>query len=1097
MIQVPPGNHTSFFAQSLCNPYSVCKIGTNTTLWITANFSVGALLITDGGSVRWTDASQHPAAPTQYLCAGYIVIENAGSFIVHLQEASHSGVIYIQNNGARHDSVLQTRVLGGLGNATVQILGRPLARTWTLLSESIVGSPKSSATPTTTTLQLMHSPIDMGWRMGDRVAMASMQPLSQGRALAGHIIAMDDTGITVDFGVVETIRVERILTPAGSIALMSPEIVHLSRNIVITGDDFEQIPCDPSLSPNSFTPMGCACQPGIPLATCTLGLHVAMAGAGSTLDIQHTRIEKCGQRGIQGKYCVHFHYMDDCPSCVLRGNALEFGQQRGIVIHETQGVTVESNILYDIRGAGIYLEDGNEMGNQIAFNVIICPYPLGDPVFQGCTVPGTDNAQADTALNQAGIWSLTPTNDVVGNRVANSFNGMFYDGGDRTRGQGAAWGRVNTLFAPLGRLEGNTFHGHGRFGTYLLFQFPKQNCSADIQNHGFLPHGHECTAFTLDSGLSHGLSFAHLAQVDYSNAFVGGYNMVDIQFRRHVSIGNLNNVYWKETAAFVDTRTAHISGGYYRDGNLALPDGAAFVIENTVFEGASSLETNHHCNVGITGILCMPTYILCNVTWRSTASEWVQWHAEANRYGGIVVLCPWAERDGGEAAFFPPGFVSLVSSTWTYLLDIPLAGCLSTWDPRIMAAMGDESWKGITGLFGGGILCRQHLRSLKIYSRSQTMAQHMDLHVVVTDAATGAWVTEFTVIYHQIGDDGSHTRKQGYAFPVVTGTQYVWTITTPIPASWIVDFSEAVFGTRWEPDLLLLTVAGTTGCQRKRISSRHDRSWIWADSGDYLWDQAWGGGACGNRSAPAVVPALCRHGPSPAVGADSGHCPGVHWRAISGSGRCICAAGFYGAECQLNTCDGITCVHGRCVGEYLGGELVPSRGACVCDAGWSGPTCESQPCRGVDCSGRGVCQATDELGWKCECRPNYAGKNCEYTCMGFGCASDSFPFGCAVPRGQQAVCLKGGGCYYTNTWIDAWGAGTNICCYSNCDKCDLVECRGPQNDCWVGETCVRGECRNATMRVNGAMCNDRVNGICLNGTCLSVDYDSASWLVLS
>ena len=44
--------------------------------------------------------------------------------------------------------------------------------------------------------------------------------------------------------------------------------------------------------------------------------------------------------------------------------------------------------------------------------------------------------------------------------------------------------------------------------------------------------------------------------------------------------------------------------GYYSGGNLALPDHAAFLMENVHFDGRISLEANHHCNEGVTGVLC-------------------------------------------------------------------------------------------------------------------------------------------------------------------------------------------------------------------------------------------------------------------------------------------------------------------------------------------------------------------------------------------------------------------------------------------------------------------------------------------------------------
>ena len=106
------------------------------------------------------------------------------------------------------------------------------------------------------------------------------------------------------------------------------------------------------------------------------------------------------------------------------------------------------------------------MYNYINYNVIICPFPFDHTQLHGCTIPGTSNDQADTSLNQAGIFSRAATNDLVGNRAANSFNGMLLQaaGGVGGRGTDNA-GKVCEADAKIGRMIGNTFHSHGRFGT--------------------------------------------------------------------------------------------------------------------------------------------------------------------------------------------------------------------------------------------------------------------------------------------------------------------------------------------------------------------------------------------------------------------------------------------------------------------------------------------------------------------------------------------------------------------------------------------------------------------------------------------------------
>ena len=87
--------------------------------------------------------------------------------------------------------------------------------------------------------------------------------------------------------------------------LKAAEVVNLSRNIIITGDDFEHVDCDPTITSNEETSaMGCKCS-GI-RTKCTVGLHTIHhnhgMGSVGTMIVENTRVEKCGQRGIGKRY---------------------------------------------------------------------------------------------------------------------------------------------------------------------------------------------------------------------------------------------------------------------------------------------------------------------------------------------------------------------------------------------------------------------------------------------------------------------------------------------------------------------------------------------------------------------------------------------------------------------------------------------------------------------------------------------------------------------------------------------------------------------------------------------------------------------------
>ena len=50
---------------------------------------------------------------------------------------------------------------------------------------------------------------------------------------------------------------------------------------------------------------------------------------------------------------MHLHVLGSCPECLLQGNAFEFSQQRGVVVHGSHLARLEGNVFNDVRGAGM------------------------------------------------------------------------------------------------------------------------------------------------------------------------------------------------------------------------------------------------------------------------------------------------------------------------------------------------------------------------------------------------------------------------------------------------------------------------------------------------------------------------------------------------------------------------------------------------------------------------------------------------------------------------------------------------------------------------------------------------------------------------
>ena len=482
----------------------------------------------------------------------------------------------------------------------------------------------------------------------------------------------------------------------------------------------------------------------------------------------------------------------------------------------------------------------------------------------GCTVPGSSNSQADTATNQAGIYTETAANDLIGNRVANSFNSMFLQANGQ--GRGDVYGKVCTNHLAFGRWEGNTFHGALRFGTYTLGGSEPRNTDQSIEKNGYNAD-REATCAAIDAaGNDRGAPVSILNNVDYGNVFVGHYTAGDIQHRHHKSISNNNLIYWKETKNFADGCGAHISDALYEAGTMALPDQSTFIIQDTIFGDNVQLEANHHCNVGITGYLCMPQYILHNVRWKGSGNgRWTWLQRGGTGGGGIFSLSPpdaeaimtatSEELSNMQDLLFPPGYVAVASGHFSSLL---LAGpCVASNSLGSMEA----------SRYDNGLLCSVPLRAMKIYTRGLHIDTAPMLRVEAWYDGQGLSSQSIkspdavqTITLHATGGSTGGL-KQGYTFPVVPMSLASYRLSvvaldgtvTNVPNDWLIEFSDPVLGNRWAPEFVLMTIQGRD-CGSGIISSQHDRRYI---SGLSVDDSAWGfHGACVGPDQPSDMPSI-------------------------------------------------------------------------------------------------------------------------------------------------------------------------------------------------------------------------------------------------
>jgi len=359
---------------SLCQ--GECVIPAGERLLLDTSWQVETLTIY--GTLEWDRSKDNLE-----LRANYILVEDGGHFILGTVDSpmNLAATVYI-TKGIHSDPELGRRFLGGRGTGQIDIHGRKLQRTWTLLSKTVMAGE--------TTLHLKHDPIAMGWQVGDRIGLATT---SRGDSTVHRITQISGKQLTV----AEPARDEhwggyREIGEFGAQRRfeLAAEVVNLERSVLITGDHQD-------------------------IQSTGEGLHTIQANGPGYMDMRYARVEFCGQRPVMGRYCLHFHLLKKCPRCVFQGNAVVDGEHIGITVHGTHDAVVDQNVVWDAKANGLYIEDGNELRNTLNQNVMICS------ILNKCKVNWVSGAASQTA----GIFMIGMSNNILENRIVGYENGIW------------------------------------------------------------------------------------------------------------------------------------------------------------------------------------------------------------------------------------------------------------------------------------------------------------------------------------------------------------------------------------------------------------------------------------------------------------------------------------------------------------------------------------------------------------------------------------------------------------------------------------------------------------------------------------------------
>jgi len=78
--------------------------------------------------------------------------------------------------------------------------------------------------------------------------------------------------------------------------------------------------------------------------------------------LSDVEITYAGQAFRLGRYAIHFHLLGYTSGSYVTRCAIHKSFNRAVNVHNTHGILVNFNVLYDIMGGAFFTEDGIETG---------------------------------------------------------------------------------------------------------------------------------------------------------------------------------------------------------------------------------------------------------------------------------------------------------------------------------------------------------------------------------------------------------------------------------------------------------------------------------------------------------------------------------------------------------------------------------------------------------------------------------------------------------------------------------------------------------------------------------------------------------------
>mmetsp|Transcript_20238 Transcript_20238/g.42749 ORF Transcript_20238/g.42749 Transcript_20238/m.42749 type:complete len:1211 (-) Transcript_20238:513-4145(-) len=244
------------------------------------------------------------------------------------------------------------------------------------------------------------------------------------------------------------------------------EVGLLSRRIVVQGAAANSPPTDTTPARCEETPAVVRVTDYAPCPNTYLtgyGGHVMASGSQSTARVAGVEFYRMGQTNIIGRYPFHFHMMgaEGGARSYMHGCSVHESYYRCVAVHGTSNTSVSENVLFDVIGHCVYLEDGVEENNKITYNLAALVHFIGSPASdlgqQIAEVTQSANLAIPADIAAAGFYITNTNNEIVGNAASGGWTGFSFPLLDAPIGlhRNVA---MKPSARPMLRFEGNSAH---------------------------------------------------------------------------------------------------------------------------------------------------------------------------------------------------------------------------------------------------------------------------------------------------------------------------------------------------------------------------------------------------------------------------------------------------------------------------------------------------------------------------------------------------------------------------------------------------------------------------------------------------------------